>query len=214
MDQLFEELKRKAAEKNKGSKVYTSLKNGLNVHYYPRYIEQKSCTSWFNWLEKNINFPEQTEIKIMGKTVPIPRLQIAYGDDNITYTYSGKTVDTLPWPKTLIRLKNIVEILSDQTYNFVLINKYRNGKDYVGFHRDAEKDLDPTAPIASISFGASRDFVLKNIKNDEKITIALNNGDILFMNYPTNICWKHSVPKRETLNDIRYNLTFRKIKKN
>ena len=32
----------------------------------------------------------------------------------------------------------------------------------MGEHKDDEKDLDHTAPIASISFGAQRDFILRH----------------------------------------------------
>lgn len=40
--------------------------------------------------------------------------------------------------------------------------RYRNGNDHIGEHRDNEPDLDHTAPIASLSLGKHRQFVLKH----------------------------------------------------
>lgn len=40
--------------------------------------------------------------------------------------------------------------------------RYRNGNDHIGEHRDDESELDPSAPIASISLGQRRTFVLKH----------------------------------------------------
>lgn len=40
--------------------------------------------------------------------------------------------------------------------------RYRNGTDHMGEHRDNEPELDPTVPIASISLGQERTFVLKH----------------------------------------------------
>lgn len=43
-----------------------------------------------------------------------------------------------------------------------LFMRYRNGNDHMGEHRDNEPELDPKFPIASISFGQARQFVLKH----------------------------------------------------
>jgi alkylated DNA repair dioxygenase AlkB len=40
--------------------------------------------------------------------------------------------------------------------------RYRDGRDYIAEHRDDEKDLDPSVPIASLSLGQARDFVYKH----------------------------------------------------
>lgn len=103
-------------------------------------------------------------------------------------------------------------------FNFVLINRYKDGNDYMGEHRDDEKDLDLNAPIASVSFGETRDFVLKHKDNRggrrfrsdlSHVTIALQHGSLLVMHPPTNKCWYHSLPKRKLAKNPRVNLTFR-----
>nr|CAI5837814.1 unnamed protein product [Callosobruchus analis] len=109
--------------------------------------------------------------------------------------------------------------LTGHRYNFVLINRYRSGKDHIGEHRDAEKDLDKNTPIASISLGQQRNFVLKHgqsrgknkTKNVSPVKLVLEHGSILLMNPPTNDVWYHSLPPSKTAPGVRINLTFRKI---
>ncbi|CAH3882580.1 unnamed protein product [Pieris brassicae] len=102
------------------------------------------------------------KIKVFGKIYPLPRQQVAFGDPGITYKYSNLTVPALPWPDSILALRNFIFKLKGIKYNFVLVNKYRNGNDHMGEHRDNEPELDPTVPIASLSFGEERTFVLKH----------------------------------------------------
>ena len=44
------------------------------------------------------------------------------------------------------------------------MNLYRDGNDRIGAHRDNEAQIDASAGIASVSFGATRDFVFKPYK--------------------------------------------------
>jgi len=95
----------------------------------------------------------------------------------------------------------------------------------MGEHKDDEKDLDPKAPIASLSLGATRDFVFKHqsVKHKKQskgdqvrpelstTTIELKHGCLLFMNHPTNKYWYHSLPKRKKVDTVRVNMTFRKL---
>lgn len=98
------------------------------------------------------------------------------------------------------------------------ILRYRNGEDHIGEHRDDEAELDQTVPIASVSLGQTRKFVLKHtdvrkkIRHIELKKLDLHHGSLLMMNWPTNKYWFHSVPKQKKATNIRLNLTFRKIK--
>ena len=73
--------------------------------------------------------------------------------------------------------------------------RYKDGTDYMGEHRDDEKELVPTSPIASLSLGQPRDFIFrhgesrgKNAKrNLPPVKITLEHGSLLMMNYPTNV---------------------------
>ncbi|MCH93256.1 alpha-ketoglutarate-dependent dioxygenase alkB-like, partial [Trifolium medium] len=51
--------------------------------------------------------------------------------------------------------------LPGSSFNSLLLNRYKGGNDYVGWHADDEKLYGPTPEIASLSLGCDRDFVLK-----------------------------------------------------
>jgi len=89
----------------------------------------------------------------------------------------------------------------------------------MGEHRDDEKELDKTVPIASVSLGQTRKFVLKHIdvrkkkRQIELVKLDLCHGSLLMMNWPTNKYWYHSIPKEKKATNVRLNFTFRKIKR-
>jgi alkylated DNA repair dioxygenase AlkB len=96
--------------------------------------------------------------------------------------------------------------------NAVLINWYRNGQDYMGFHADDERELGPQPRIVSVSIGAERDFVVKSRhQSRDKVKIRLANGSGLLMAGGMQCNWLHGVPKRAGVTEDRINLTFRYI---
>ena len=192
-------------------------KNNLKVDY--AIIFDRSVSKHiFDSLEKEISYftGELTKIKVFGKVYPIPRQQSAYGDSGVKYKYSGTTVPALPWTHTLEEIRDILEEIVGVKYNFVLVNRYKDGNDKMGDHKDDEKEIDQSAPIASLTFGAERDFVFKHqdkTKLDlENVKIVLKDGMLLLMKHPTNTYWYHGLPPRKSCLDPRINLTFRKIK--
>lgn len=173
-------------------------------------------------LEKEVEYYNQTLLKvnIYDKWYNVPRKIGAYGDEGIDYVFSGIHLRSKPWSPTVLQLKKCVERLTRETYNFVLVNRYANGKDYIGEHRDDEKDLVVEAPIASLSLGEPRDFRLRHMECRGKfpkrdippIKITLQHGSLLLMEYPTNLFWYHSLPIRKKSSGVRINLTFRKMR--
>ncbi|KAJ8917631.1 hypothetical protein NQ315_000115 [Exocentrus adspersus] len=115
-------------------------------------------------LENSVEYyeGELTKVKVFGKWHQIPRQQVAYGDDGMMYSFSGINLPAKPWTPLLNDLRNFLYEVTGFLYNFVLINRYRNGNDHIGEHRDAEKELDKNTPIASLSLGQKRTFVLKH----------------------------------------------------
>lgn len=51
--------------------------------------------------------------------------------------------------------------LPGSKFNSVLLNRYKGGNDYAGWHSDDEKLYGSTPEIASVSFGCEREFFLK-----------------------------------------------------
>ena len=113
----------------------------------------------FRALEEEVEYlsPETTRIKLFGKLHDIPRRNVGYGDKGVVYKYSGLSLEAKEWTPTLREIKSDVESASGHSYNFVLVNRYADGGDCMGEHRDDEAELDPDVPIASLSLGAARD---------------------------------------------------------
>uniref|UniRef100_A0A8C3KI60 DNA oxidative demethylase ALKBH2 n=1 Tax=Calidris pygmaea TaxID=425635 RepID=A0A8C3KI60_9CHAR len=162
---------------------------------------------------------EMTKLHVFGKWHDIPRKQVTYGDPELTYTYSGVTFSPKPWIPVLNRIRDRIALDTGHTFNFVLINRYKDGGDHIGEHRDDERELVPRSPIASVSFGACRDFVFRHCDSRGKnatrhmkpIKLQLAHGSLLMMKYPTNVYWYHSLPIRKRVLAPRINLTFRKV---
>jgi len=67
--------------------------------------------------------------------------------------------------------------------------------------------------IASVTFGATRVFVLKHKRRDDVPTVKLplEAGSVLLMKGPTQHFWKHGLLKQTKPCGPRVNLTFRTI---
>jgi alkylated DNA repair dioxygenase AlkB len=160
---------------------------------------------------RNIHW-QHDRIKLYGKSVPLPRLSAWYGDPGKSYTYSGLTLHPHPWNDGLRTIKQAVEPAAGERFNSVLLNWYRNGEDHMSWHADDEPELGCNPVIASVNFGASRDFVLRRTDEPrQKIKIPLHHGSLLVMRGALQHHWQHSVPKRKRVTGSRFNLTFRRI---
>ena len=155
---------------------------------------------------------KQDSIKLYGKDIPLPRLTTWYGDKGKSYTYSGINSNPNEWNKGLLYIKKKIESISNVKFNSVLINWYRDGEDYLNWHADDEKELGKNPVIASVNFGETRDFIIRDNTNKlNKITIPLKHGTVLIMSCELQHFWQHSVPKRKKVKGSRFNLTFRVI---
>ena len=157
---------------------------------------------------------KKSQITLYGKLHDTPRLTAWYGDKDKTYSFSGNTMNTLPWTPDLLFIKERVEKEAGVIFNSVLLNLYRTGKDSVGWHRDNEKEFGENPVIASVSFGETRPFQLRHKFKKElnRVTIPLTHGSLLIMKDKTQHLWEHQIPKTAKQVSPRINLTFRIIK--
>lgn len=205
--------------KLKKPELNATQEKGLNIEYGP-FLDMDLSGRIFTWLELNAQYytGELSKVKVYGKWHDIPRQQVAYGDAGLFYKFSGNSIPALPWDPVLKDLRDRLCQLLDIELNFVLVNRYKNGLQCIGEHKDDERCLKEFSPIVSISLGAVRDFVLKHEDRKRKIegspanvTLKLTDGSLLLMNYPTNRYWYHSLPKRKNCYKTRINLTFRNM---
>jgi alkylated DNA repair dioxygenase AlkB len=137
-----------------------------------------------------------------------PRLTASYGDEGVSYSYSGTENKALPWTETLREIKDKIEAVRGQ-YNYCLLNRYRSGSDSVGMHADNEPGMGSV--IGSLSLGATRSFRIRHNKLKETRTFLVGHGTLIIMEGTMQQFWKHEVPKTTENVGERINLTFRKI---
>lgn len=162
-------------------------------------------------LLESVPWASQT-ITMFGKQYVEPRRTAWFGDDGASYTYSGITMTPHAWTPVLHSLRNICEERSNSSFNSVLLNLYRDGKDKMGWHADNEPELGTEPVIASLSLGATRKFRFRHRTTKEIVECDLPTGSLVVMSGLSQKCWVHEVPQQKRVTSPRINLTFRKIK--
>jgi alkylated DNA repair dioxygenase AlkB len=155
---------------------------------------------------------QQENIRLYGKTHLVPRLTAWYGDAGCCYAYSGLRHAPIPWIPVLLVIRNRIKRITGVHFNSVLLNLYRDGRDSMGWHNDAERELGENPVIASVSFGGSRRFLLRHNNGTHKGAVTLTHGSLLLMGGTTQHYWQHRVPKTRQTVSPRINLTFRVIR--
>ena len=141
-----------------------------------------------------------------------PRL-IAWAGE-MPYRYSGRTLPPRVRPACLDQVWRLAEAFAGVNFNHVLINRYRDGDDSMGWHSDAEPELGQNPPIVSLSLGATRRFLLKpkaHLPPEPTREWRLTHGAMLWMGGSTQHHYRHSVPRQRGVASERINLTFRRV---
>ena len=178
------------------------------VNYYGPVLSLKESQEFFEVLTNEIKWQKDSSV-MFGKLIVTDRKMAFYAEDKLTYTYAHVERHTLPFTEYLLRLKELVEEKTGEKFNSCLLNLYHSGKEGMGWHTDDEKELREHGAIASLSFGAERNFVFKHKESKQRVSIVLQKGSLLVMKGNTQKYWLHSLPKTMKVNAPRINLTFR-----
>jgi len=178
------------------------------IEYLPEFLSPSESIKMFSVLQKQLAWAEES-IKIYGKPVKVPRLVCWYGDDNVKYRYSGVDHVSLSWTRELLDIKQRIEQYTNQQFNSVLGNYYRNENDSMGWHSDNERELGSNPCIASISLGQERLFRIRHKKSRVTHETTLTNGSLLLMSGNFQNEWQHCIPKLKAAQKPRINLTYR-----
>lgn len=146
-----------------------------------------------------------------GRQFVLPRLQTWHADAGIRYSYSNNLLVTRPWTTGLLSIRAKVESRLAYRFNSVLVNCYRDGDDFVGWHADNEPELGQSPLIASLSFGVARPLAFRHKSSREAGNLVLPSGSLLLMRPAFQSLWQHSVPQDQRITAARINLTFRKV---
>ncbi len=152
-------------------------------------------------------------IMLFGKPVMQPRLVAWYADHGLSYRYSGTDHVGAPLSALLEGIRECVERSTQERFNSVLCNYYRDGSDSMGMHADDEPELGAQPVIASLSLGQVRTLRFKHRFEREQpdVRLPLENGSLLVMAGDTQRYWKHGIAKTRKPCGPRVNLTFRQI---
>ncbi len=148
-------------------------------------------------------------IVIAGRACQQPRLTAWHGE--AAYSYSGLQLAPQPFTALQQVLRSAVEAATRCHFNSVLLNYYRDGRDSMGMHSDDEAELGPEPAIASLSFGATRTFILRHKASKRTVKVDLPSGSLLLMAGRTQAAWQHGINKSSRPLGPRVNLTFRNI---
>ncbi len=183
-----------------------------DIRLLTNFYDSATATALFHELHSQTPWA-QRHVKVYGQLYPEPRLTAWYGDAGKGYSYSGLTLEPLPWTPALLQIKARVDAAAGVTFNSVLLNLYRDGRDSNGWHQDNEPELGHNPVIASLSLGAVRRFQLRHKFNKDvpKLELDLPPGSLLVMAGPTQHYWQHQIPKTAKPGAARINLTFRVI---
>ena len=179
----------------------------LSVFYQRDFLPSKDADHWLNWLQQENNVAWAREsFSIFGRRVTAPRRLAWFGDAGLNYRYTGTDHMAEGWPTALSALRDCVQAVAAQEFNFLLLNRYANGQQYMGWHRDDEAGC--AGNIASLSLGAPRRFRYESEINGKSEQIDLEHGSLLLFDGRRRHCLAKTVRPVEE----RINLTFRLLK--
>lgn len=146
---------------------------------------------------------------VAGRQVSTPRLVVAFGNDDYVYPDLG---GSLPWPDALRRVRDRLQAAAGHPFNCALVNWYRDGRDFAGWHADKIELHVPGTEIAIVSLGATRNLVFRPSASTVPLTaVTLQSGSLLWMSCELQKHVEHAVlPAPEQMGD-RFSLTFRYV---
>lgn len=204
-------------------------KNDCFLKYAPNWLSKSDSDHLFYELINHVEWDNDKIILPDGSIKKCNRLVYSYGDPSTVYSYSGTTRIGSSWPSFLSKLLPKLETISNDCiysnefilplcypenhvkFNFALLNFYNDGSIGMGLHSDNEPEILKDSVIASLSLGASREFILKSKKNPFTIINNLENGSLLLMGGSIQSHYKHGILKNREIKEPRINITFRYI---
>jgi hypothetical protein len=198
-----------------------------NSVFIQNFINKSIADYLFNELEKEIVYIPRKELKFRapnGKYIPLPRSKSFYGTvlengDLPIYRYG---LDNYPnvkkWTKTLRIIRDLIERECNLNSNHMIVNRYENGGDYIGYHRDKTNSLKPNSKIVVLSLGENRTMDIQKIyrqANEKKtkkiLELDMIHGSLFELTLETNRDHKHQIRKTKQTKKIRVSLTFRRV---
>lgn len=196
-------------------------------YYEDNFLDIRDLNTFHNYLNSINDFKNNPKCSDITQT---GRLQKWYHIKNKYFCSKWKTNydwwNSFDYDTTLISIQNMVQKkLNSMNYdvkiNSCLLNKYRDGNDYIAPHRDSKLAFGNNPVICILSFGQERTIrFTKTEYNDKNISLTKKHKDNIYFDYilkdnsifimsensQTN--YSHQILKDDSINE-RYSLTFR-----
>ncbi|MBZ9556881.1 MULTISPECIES: alpha-ketoglutarate-dependent dioxygenase AlkB [unclassified Modicisalibacter] len=159
---------------------------------------------------------ETPTLTLYGRRHPIPRSQCWMGDAEARYRYSGQDFAPRPWHPAVKELGERARALIDQLgvtsdFNSVLLNRYRDGDERMGWHADDEPELGHEPVVAALSLGAERPLRFRRRQPPrDPFNVWLPHASLLVMGAGVQECLQHALLPR-AIPGLRISLTFRRV---
>lgn len=172
-----------------------------DVTYVPEFLDRVTADALVRELNADTRWSADSRI-MYGKRVLVPRETAGRGEGMAQ-----------AWSPLLVHVRERVEAHTATTYDYVFLNRYRNGNDSVAWHGDRDGSQDARLVVGSLSLGATRTFQLRPKKESglrhDPVSVEVAHGDLIVMRGDTQLYWEHRVPRDPRVVGERLNVTFR-----
>lgn len=182
--------------------------HGEALLFHDFFTAQESDT-YFDHFKNDISWVQESLIQFGKKRVQ-SYLTAFLGDEHVEYHDKSSTLKAKYWTVPLLNIKKKLEDKFETSFNECLLNYYRDGSDYLSWHRNNAHELGEYPVIATVSFGATRILQFRDYKEKVPvISLELDHGSALLVKKQTQEFWEQRSPKTTRTVTPRINLTFR-----
>ncbi len=178
-------------------------------------LGEPAASQALDTLDRELNW-QRPSLKLYGREHPIPRRQVWMGDDEAHYRYSGRDFQPQPWHPAVATLRDRVIALAAAAdmhahFNSVLLNRYADGNERMGWHSDDEPELGQDPIVAAVTLGAERPLRFRwKHGEEEAFNVWLPHDSLLLMGPGCQSRLQHALLPRR-IPGLRISLTFRCI---
>jgi alkylated DNA repair dioxygenase AlkB len=169
------------------------------ITYTPAFVEVATAAEWFRELRSLVPW-RALRRQMYDREVDVPRL---VGHFRLDPSPDGT-------PAAILDAAARVTAILEVPFNSVGLNLYRDGRDSVAPHNDHLYELREGFPIALVSLGATRRMTIRaKAPPRRSLSVDLDAGSLLVMDYATQVHYTHGVPKTTEPVGERISLAFR-----
>ncbi|SFT66079.1 alpha-ketoglutarate-dependent dioxygenase AlkB family protein [Halomonas saccharevitans] len=180
---------------------------------FSRLLGEPAATQALTRLDRELDW-QRPSLRLYGREHPIPRHQVWMGSPDARYRYSGRNFCPEAWHPEVAAIRDaVVECLAaagqSARFNSVLLNRYADGEERMGWHSDDEPELGAAPLITAVSLGAERPLRFRwKQREAEAFNAWLPHDSLLVMGPGVQRRLQHALlPRRHR--GLRISLTFR-----